>query len=87
VIRKAPFLIWNRHFLIRKGRFAIHFRPYVAPVFGSRPFFLYGDTPMIRRKLLVAAAIIVSVVLTACADATGPKEVCPTSSGSGVCRE
>jgi hypothetical protein len=40
---------------------------------------------MIRRNLLVAAALIVSVVLTACADATGPRNVCPVSSGSGVC--
>jgi len=41
---------------------------------------------MIRRKLIAAAAaVIVSVVLTACADATGPREVCPTTSGSGVC--
>ncbi len=41
---------------------------------------------MIRRNLLVAAALIVSVVLAACADATGPKTVaCPVSTGSGVC--
>jgi outer membrane murein-binding lipoprotein Lpp len=40
---------------------------------------------MIRRKLLVAAAIIASVVLTACSDMTAPKNVCPVTSGSSVC--
>jgi len=42
---------------------------------------------MIRRKLLVAAAVIVSVVLSACADATGPQQVCPMTNGSGVCTQ
>ena len=41
---------------------------------------------MIRRNLLVAAALIVSVVLAACADATGPKNTtCPITSGGSVC--
>jgi hypothetical protein len=42
---------------------------------------------MIRRKLLVATAIIASVVLTACSDMTGPKNdgVCPIVSGSSTC--
>jgi hypothetical protein len=42
---------------------------------------------MIRRNLFVAVAVIVSVVLTACADATGPRDTvpCPVSSGSGTC--
>jgi hypothetical protein len=41
---------------------------------------------MIRRKLLVATAIIASVVLTACSDMTAPKsDVCPVVSGSSVC--
>jgi hypothetical protein len=42
---------------------------------------------MIRRKLLVATAIIASVVLTACSDVTAPKTsaVCPVTSGSSVC--
>jgi hypothetical protein len=40
---------------------------------------------MIRRNLLVAVAIIATVVLSACSDATGPKSTCPVSSGSGVC--
>ena len=41
---------------------------------------------MIRRNLIVAVAVIVSVVLTACADVTGPETAaCPISTGSGVC--
>jgi predicted small secreted protein len=41
---------------------------------------------MIRRKLLVATAIIASVVLTACSDMTGPKnDVCPIITGSSTC--
>jgi outer membrane murein-binding lipoprotein Lpp len=41
---------------------------------------------MIRRKLLVAAAIIASVVLTACSDMTAPKPTaCPITNGSSVC--
>ncbi len=42
---------------------------------------------MIRRKLLVAAAIIASVVLTACSDMTAPKTqaVCPVTNGSQIC--
>ncbi len=41
---------------------------------------------MIRRKLLVAAAIVASVVLTACSDMTAPKgTACPVTSGSSTC--
>ena len=41
---------------------------------------------MIRRKLFVAAAIIASVVLTACSDVTAPpKATCPVTNGSSVC--
>jgi hypothetical protein len=41
---------------------------------------------MIRRRLLVATAIIASVVLTACSDMTAPKgNVCPVTSGSSTC--
>ena len=40
---------------------------------------------MIRRNLMVAVAVIVSVVLSACSDVTGPTNICPVSSGSGVC--
>lgn len=42
---------------------------------------------MIRRKLLVAAAVIVSVVLSACADTTGPQQACPMTNGSSVCAQ
>jgi len=44
---------------------------------------------MIRRNLLVAVAVIVSVVLTACSDVTGPSNTtpCPVSGGSGVCQK
>ena len=42
---------------------------------------------MIRRKLLVATAIIASVVLTACSDMTAPKNdvTCPIVNGSQIC--
>ncbi|MFL5487770.1 MAG: hypothetical protein ACJ8AJ_04715 [Gemmatimonadaceae bacterium] len=41
---------------------------------------------MIRRRLLVATAIIASVVLAACSDMTAPKnDVCPVSGGSQTC--
>ena len=41
---------------------------------------------MIRRNLMVAVAVIFSVVLTACSDVTGPKNTtCPVTGGSGVC--
>lgn len=42
---------------------------------------------MIRRNLIVAVAVIVSVVLTACSDVTGPQNTvpCPITSGSGTC--
>ncbi len=42
---------------------------------------------MIRRKLLVATAIIASVVLTACSDMTAPKNVCPVTNGSQTCTQ
>jgi hypothetical protein len=43
---------------------------------------------MIRRKLLVATAIIASVVLTACSDMTAPKNdgPCPVTGGSQICQ-
>ena len=41
---------------------------------------------MIRRRLLVAATVIASVVLAACSDMTGPKnDTCPVTSGSNTC--
>lgn len=44
---------------------------------------------MIRRKLLVATALVVSVVLSACSDMTAPKNdsACPITTGSGVCKQ
>jgi outer membrane murein-binding lipoprotein Lpp len=43
---------------------------------------------MIRRKLLIATAIIASVVLAACSDTTGPKSnaACPVLTGSSICQ-
>jgi hypothetical protein len=42
---------------------------------------------MIRRRLLIATAVIVSVVLAACSDMTAPKPdvTCPITSGSQTC--
>jgi hypothetical protein len=41
---------------------------------------------MIRRRLLIAASVIASVVLAACSDMTAPKsQVCPVTSGSQTC--
>jgi hypothetical protein len=44
---------------------------------------------MIRRRLLIATAIIASVVLAACSDMTAPKSdgTCPMTSGSQVCTQ
>jgi hypothetical protein len=43
---------------------------------------------MIRRRLLIATAIIASVVVTACSDMTAPKNdaSCPVTNGSQTCR-
>jgi outer membrane biogenesis lipoprotein LolB len=40
---------------------------------------------MIRRRLLIATAIVASFVLTACSDMTGPKNTCPVTNGSSTC--
>jgi hypothetical protein len=42
---------------------------------------------MIRRNLFLAAAVIASVVLTACSDMTAPKAdtTCPIINGSSTC--
>ena len=42
---------------------------------------------MIRRRLLIATAIIASVVVTACSDMTAPKNdvTCPMTNGSSTC--
>jgi hypothetical protein len=44
---------------------------------------------MIRRRLLIATAIVASVVLAACSDMTAPKNdtTCPMSSGSQICTQ
>jgi hypothetical protein len=85
MIGKVLFLIENRHFLIRKCHFGIARDPYVGHAGQPRPF-PYQEFPMIRRKLLVATAIIASVVLAACSDMTGPKPACPIVNGSSVCQ-
>jgi hypothetical protein len=42
---------------------------------------------MIRRRLLIAATVVASVVLAACSDMTAPKnDVCPISTGSSTCK-
>jgi len=40
---------------------------------------------MIRRRLLIAATVIASVVLAACSDMTAPKNDCPVTNGSSTC--
>jgi outer membrane murein-binding lipoprotein Lpp len=41
---------------------------------------------MIRRRLLIAATVVASVVLAACSDMTAPKnDTCPVTSGSSTC--
>jgi outer membrane biogenesis lipoprotein LolB len=44
---------------------------------------------MIRRRLFVFAAIVASVVLTACSDMTAPRndDSCPIVNGSSTCRK
>ena len=42
---------------------------------------------MIRRRLLIAATVVASVVLAACSDMTAPKnDVCPITTGSQTCK-
>jgi hypothetical protein len=45
---------------------------------GRPPSLNSGDTPMIRRKLLIATAIIGSFVTTACSDTAAPTEMQPS---------
>lgn len=41
---------------------------------------------MIRRRLLVAATVIASIVLAACSDMTAPQnDTCPVVNGSNTC--
>jgi hypothetical protein len=84
----VPFLIENRHFLIRKCRFGISGNLYVERyqvLTASNP--LSGDTPMIRRKLLIVSTVIASIALAACSDMTAPKNdsPCPVINGSQTC--
>jgi hypothetical protein len=44
---------------------------------GTTPSFNSGETPMIRRKLLVATAMIASVGINGCSDVTAPKKPVP----------
>jgi len=80
------FLIGNKHFLIRKCHFGIGGGSYVERgQYANEPIHLFQELQMIRRRLLVATAIIASVVLTACSDMTGPKNACPMTNGSSTC--
>jgi predicted small secreted protein len=87
VIRKALFLIGNIHFLIRKWHFGIGQAAYVGRwSVRQRSLLSYQELQMIRRRLLIAATVIASVVLAACSDMTGPKnDVCPIINGSSTC--
>lgn len=40
---------------------------------------------MSRQKLLTFAALVAVFALTACADITGPSNVCPITGGSDTC--
>ena len=40
---------------------------------------------MPRQKLLAVAALITALAVSACADVTGPNNVCPITSGSDTC--
>lgn len=41
---------------------------------------------MPRKNLLKLAALIAALALTACADVTAPKLVCPITGGSDTCK-
>ncbi|MFL5483335.1 MAG: hypothetical protein ACJ8AK_14230 [Gemmatimonadaceae bacterium] len=43
---------------------------------------------MIRRRLLIVATVVASVVLAACSDMTAPTNdaSCPVSTGSSTCK-
>jgi len=40
---------------------------------------------MIRRRLLIATAVIASAILAACSDMTAPQNACPIINGSSTC--
>ena len=85
VIQKVLFVIENRHFLIRKWHFGIRRGAYVGRGQHVNEHFLFQEPQMIRRRLLVVATVIASVVLAACSDMTAPKNDCPVTSGSSTC--
>lgn len=53
-----------------------------------QPFPLHHEEPsMPRKNLLTLAALITALALTACADLTAPKNVCPITGGSDTCKD
>jgi hypothetical protein len=86
MIRKALFVIENRHFLIRKWHFGKCQGSYVEPCQASTHPQSHQELQMNRRRLLVAATVIASFVLAACSDMTAPKsDSCPVVGGSQTC--
>jgi hypothetical protein len=53
----------------------------------TNPFF-FQELQMIRRRLLVVATVVASVVLAACSDMTAPTNdaSCPVNTGSSTCK-
>jgi len=88
MIRKVLFLIGNKHFLIRKCHFGIGGGPYVERCeYANEPYPNFQETTMIRRRLLVVATVVASVVLAACSDMTAPRsDTCPVNTGSSTCK-
>ena len=82
------FLIGNKHFLIRKCHFGIGGGSYVERgQYANEPIHLFQELQMIRRRLLVVATVIASVVLAACSDMTAPRnDTCPVNNGSSTCK-
>jgi hypothetical protein len=87
MIRKALFLIRNRHFLIRKRPFGVYGCRYVGGVLSSATDLSLPSSGVFQmiRRLLAASAIVAAVVLTACSDMTAPKSACPVVNGSSTC--
>jgi hypothetical protein len=88
VIRKVLFLIGNKHFLIRKCHFGIRRGSYVERGQYANEPILFQELQMIRRRLLIVATVVASVVLAACSDMTAPTNdaSCPVSTGSSTCK-
>jgi predicted small secreted protein len=52
----------------------------------TNPIF-FQELQMIRRRLLIVATVVASVVLAACSDMTGPtNDTCPVNNGSSTCK-